>query len=562
MIEEDPLAALRSEDVAAKIGSVVEAEELNVIDDVLSDFLSSGVGFASTSSELTAQWHRAVALLLSCVMEAPGGGAMLSEGGVYHGCWLESTGTISTEILSRFCPASARSTFDIYPRFQRKDGLLPYKVTADGPSYRQIQMVTPLARSVWNHFRLNGRDKSFLDRQYRSLRAYDDWLSTYRDTRGSGGVEAFCTFDTGHDLSPRFWHVPDTAFMEDATRFDPDSPVLPFIAPDLTAYVYCSRRYLSLMAEELGTSEVDWGARASDTLTALRRECYDADEEMYYDRDRNGRLVKVQSDLLLRVLACEVGDERSFARSLDRYLLNTRKFFARYPLTSIALDDPRFDPHQEYNSWGGTTNFLTLLRTPHAFEHHGHFTELTWILQPSIAALTKATRFGQNISPWTGEEGFTSVYSPALLSLVDFVERLSGILPRPDGTVWFTGLTPSEVGAAGGVSTAYRREVGGRSFEFAVERPDRNGNGRARMLRDGTEQVVFPRGLRLVTDSEGAPVELVGVTSREVEGEVRWRGQAQQIRLSGNRRARFEGERVVELGGSERGPDVVLPSYS
>jgi len=94
---------------------------------------------------------------------------------------------------------------------------------------------------------------------------------------------------------------------------------------------------------------------------------------MFYDCDAIGNLVRVQSDVLLRVLACEIGDGVFFESALRRYLLNTRKFFARYPLTSLALDDPRFDRDFTRNSWGGPPNFLSLIRAPHAFEHHGRF---------------------------------------------------------------------------------------------------------------------------------------------------------------------------------------------
>ena len=66
----------------------------------------------------------------------------------------------------------------------------------------------------------------------------------------------------------------------------------------------------------------------------------DAEDAFFYDRDKLGRLVKVQSDVLLRVLASEIGDDAFFDATLERYILNTRKFFAKYPFTSIALDDP------------------------------------------------------------------------------------------------------------------------------------------------------------------------------------------------------------------------------
>src|SRR5690606_24885656 len=126
-------------------------------------------------------------------------------------------------------------------------------------------------------------------------------------------------------------------------RFDPDNPLLPYIAPDLTANVACQRNYLSQMAEALGLQE-DWREKAAQSRAALFEHCFDPDDAFFYDRDRHNRFVRVQSDVLLRVLACEIGDGELFREALDRYLLNTRKFFAKFPLTSIALDDPRFDP--------------------------------------------------------------------------------------------------------------------------------------------------------------------------------------------------------------------------
>src|SRR5690606_17431326 len=159
---------------------------------------------------------------------------VLNEGGVYDGCWLESTGTINTDVLARFAPDIATDTLLQFAELQREDGMLPYKVTPDGPGFSQIQIVTPLARVVWRHHQRTG-DDALLRTMYDAMVRYDAWLARYRDTRGSGGVEAFCAFDTGHDLSPRFWFAPDRAFRADARQVDPGSATMPYIAPDLTA---------------------------------------------------------------------------------------------------------------------------------------------------------------------------------------------------------------------------------------------------------------------------------------------------------------------------------------
>src|SRR4029079_9183171 len=142
---------------------------------------------------------------------------------------------------------------------------------------------------------------------------------------------------------------------------------------------------------------------------ALWAQCFDDEDAFFYDRDRTGSPVRVQSDVMLRVLACEVGDDEFFARSLERYHMNTGKFLSHYGFTSLALDDPRFDHDYTRNSWGGPVNFLSLLRAPHAFDHNGGPAELALTTMPVLAAMANADRFPQCLDPWTGTAGYTEV---------------------------------------------------------------------------------------------------------------------------------------------------------
>ena len=482
---------------------------------VVREFAASDVAFVTSNRALQQRYYDAVSELFACIKPMAGLSPILQEGGVYFGCWLESTGTINAELLSRFIPSVSQSTYSSFARFQREDGLFPYKITADGPVFSQIQLVTPLARCVWNHYALNGRDKNFLAAMYRAMAAYDAWIARYRDTRGSGAVEAFCAFDTGHDLSARFWHIPDSPAGNDPTAYRADNPLLPLIAPDLTANMVCQRFYLARIAEELGEDGAPWREKAEASLKALFEQCYDQADGFFYDRDRNGRMVKVQSDVLLRVLACEVGDDAFFAEALRRYLLNTRKFFAKYPFTSLALDDPRFDPAFDYNSWCGPSNFLSLIRAPHAFEYHGRHVELTWVLYPILSSLSHSTRFSQTVHPFTGRDGFTETYSPSILCMLDFVERLCGILPRADGTLWFTGLVPYQIEHRDAAhETAYRRRVDGDLFELV------NTTERSTAYRNGEWLYDAPKGVRLVTTRNGDIKSLIGMSVEPVNGVV------------------------------------------
>lgn len=474
-----------------------------------------GVRMAAIGGGLEDAFHRAFRELTEYCISP-----VLQEGGVYRGTWLESTGSISAEVLSRFLPSVARDTFLLFAGY---DGLLPYKVTDAGPAFRQIQMVTPLARSVWHHYLLTGADRSFLRFMYDALARNDNWLVRHRDTRSTGCVEAFCAFDTGHDNSPRFWHIPDTTFEEDPARYDRGNPLLPLLAPDLTANVACQRRYLALIAAELGEDPAPWEHAAALSETALFEHCYDETDGMFYDRDANGNLIRVQSDVLLRVLACEVGDGAFFESALRRYLLNSRKFFARFPFTSLALDDPRFDHDFTRNSWGGPANFLSLLRAPHAFEHHGRFVELTWAQMPVLTAVCRMTRFPQTYSPWTGEQGYTERYSPAMLWTIDTVERLCGILPRPDGEIWFTGLLPQGVCAI-----AYARTIDGTDYESVTTRDG------VIVYRDRQELARFPCGWRMTTAPGGQILTVVGMSARPATGTLVAQGISIEMTVAGN----------------------------
>ncbi|PYY26588.1 MGH1-like glycoside hydrolase domain-containing protein [Paenibacillus illinoisensis] len=520
---------------------------------ILLEWQESGVRFAASGGGLEQAYYAAIEKLLACIVPMRSGDPVLQEGGIYLGCWLESTGTINAELLSRLLPFVSRATYLSFAAHQREDGLLPYKLTENGPSFRQIQLVTPLARSVWNHYQLHGKDRSFLSTMYTAMTRYDEWITQHRDTRGTGCVEAFSTFDTGHDLSPRFWHVPDTPYQNDPGAYHPDSPILPFLAPDLTANIYCQRKYLSRMAEELGESVSEWKAKAEFSLDRLFRYCYDKEDLFFYDRDRNDKFVRVQSDVLLRVMACEVGDQHLFDQLLQRYLLNTSKFFARYPFTSLAMDDPRFDPSSTYNSWGGPSNFLSLIRAPHAFEHHHRYVELTWVLNPILAALSRAKRFAQTLSPWTGEEGFTDTYSPAILCLLDFVERLCGIMPVGSDQLWFTGLLPPAMdhGEEVAGSTAYSRTVDGQPFEL-VNTPDQ-----MVVYRKGSIHIQAPSGIRVITDRDGRLESIIGMSVRTIEGELTYQGKSLPIQIKGNEMQCFTGDGLQTV----RDIGMIYPRY-
>ncbi|MGL3149535.1 MGH1-like glycoside hydrolase domain-containing protein [Microbacterium sp. A82] len=510
---------------------------------------ASGVRFVAVGGPLEQRWHDALAELDRCIRSIDGP-PVLNEGGVYDGCWLESTGTINVEVLDRFAPGIGTDTLLQFAAHQRVDGMIPYKVTPAGPGFSQIQIVTPLARVVWRHYQRTG-DRQFLQVMYAAMARYDAWLARYRDTAETGAVEAFCAFDTGHDLSPRFWFAPDRAFGADARYVDPAATAVPYIAPDLTANVACQRVYLGAIADELGEDGAPWRERAEASLDALWAQCFDEDDGLFYDRDRSGMPVRIASDVLLRVLACEVGDEPFFADALRRHLMNTRKFLAHYGFTTIAMDDPRFDHDASRNSWGGPVNMLAQLRAPEAFERHGHVAELALTAQPLLAALVAADRFPQCVDPWSGDAGYTEVYSPSILWFLDALERHSGVLERADGTLWFSGLAPTrlERGTAA-EAIGHARTVGSVAWELVAD------DELVQVYRDGQPEFSFPRGWRVETDAAGEVVAVVGLAAQPVAGVLVLAGAELAMTIAPNERVTIVDQHEADRAAVEFIPPV------
>lgn len=502
------------------------------------ELVDAGVAFTTVGGPLERRWRQAVTTLADCLRVVDGEQVLL-EGGGYDGTWLESTATAATDVLDRFAPSVVRATHLLLARHARTDGLLPYKVTAQGPAFTQIQMVTPLARGVWHHYLRTG-DRDYLATMHAAAAAHDAWLARHRDTRGTGGVEAFCTFDTGHDLSPRFWGVPDRCLHGDAARYDDDVASLPFVAPDLTANVACQRRYLALSAAELGEDPEPWSRAAEASTEALLAQCFDPDAVAFYDRTADGALLRLDSDVLLRVLACEIGDAALAEAALGRHLLNRRRFLAAAGLTSVAMDDPRFDGDHTRNSWAGPVNMLTMLRAPAAFDHHGHVAELLAVERPLLGAMAGHDRFPQCLDPASGAPGFADAYAPAVLWLLDAVERTCGVLERPDGETWLTAVPPTRLdGGHAAAASGYARTVRGVRHELVAD------DTVAEVHRQGQPWLTFPRGWRVVLDGDGEPSAVVGVAPRAVTGRLRGAGVDVELTVEPNQRVVLAtGERV------------------
>jgi hypothetical protein len=396
------------------------------------------------NDEWKKMWDAALATLAGNVKVMPRfDKPVLQEGSVYRGTWQECGPheSLAYAQLADFVqPAEgkpspleiAKNTHRAFFSLQREDGQLPANVKVGGIDWMMIQMVIPIAATAWDLVQISN-DEEFLSEAYNSCSRWDAWLRKYRDTRGTGLVEAFCTWDTGQDNSPRWTGVSEACPDGDAKRC-PVGQTVPRLCPDLSATVFGGRVALSAMATALGkkAEAQKWTDDAEHIRTLILEKLWCEEDASFYDVDRDGKFVRIRSVANCRVLGehvlrTTVSRERKIFHALwDRQMHNSRAYWTPYPFPSIAWDDPKFVRPIPRNSWGGASQALTALRTLRWMKYYDKAAEERVVMERWCEAVLRAGAFYQQMDPQTGD--FTKPdpggYSPCALAFLHFAKGL------------------------------------------------------------------------------------------------------------------------------------------
>ncbi len=419
---------------------------------------------------------------------------VLLEGATYAGVWLECA-PLEGLAYAPLAFDTAVANHEVFFDLQREDGYLPCNVKKDRLGTGQIQMVVPIAATAWELYRQRP-NAAFLEKTYTACSRWDDWLMRYRNTRSTGLCEAFCTYDTGHDNSPRFAGKSRQCPNADARVCPPDDG-LPYLAPDLSSTVYGGRIALAAMAHEMNRAadESRWLEAAATIRGKIVDRLYDAQDGAFYDIDSHDKFVRIRGDVITRVMGEHVVDRPLFEEVWRRQLGNPAAFWRAYPFPSIAADDPAFVRPIPRNSWGGASQGLTALRAPRWMEHYGKYAELAHLMTQWVRAVAASGDFLQQMDPDTGE--FTKdrgSYSPAALAYFEFTWRLYGVRPAGEFLEWNCRL-PEGAASVRAAWGAARLETNREGSTLAV-------GGKSVGRLKGTA--------RVVTTLAGRPVRFVG----------------------------------------------------
>ncbi len=223
---------------------------------------------------------------------------------------------------------------------QREDGMIPDAIHDEGTvtslDYPVVADVTKPPLIAWASYKLYEMDgdREFLDEIYEPIVRWNNWWFEHNDTDGNSLCEYQHPYSSGLDDSP-LW--------DDG---------MPVEAPDLNTYLYLQQESLAKIAAAIGNEEDAemWRGRAEAMAQRLVEQAWDEESGLFWART-NGARVNVRTPFSLFPLITGQMPARITDR-LVAHLTDESQFWTRYPVPSVAMNDPKYTPGK---MWRGPT---------------------------------------------------------------------------------------------------------------------------------------------------------------------------------------------------------------
>ena len=325
-------------------------------------------------------------------------------------------------------PGIAYIGLENFWRAQRPDGAIPGCVRF-GPEPSTMGMQPPIIGLVLQLLKGNPGWPRRLAPIYTALLRHARWhLSRKRDTDQDGLAEYHHCFDGPADQSQRW----------DSQKFDPAKVIdqlRPTESVDMNVWLSLLWQVLSKMAAQLGDQRAaaDHARRAQRTIDLIERLMWDERDGFYYDIDgRSHRKIRVKTPYGLMPLLSPLIQPDRVERLVREHLFNPREFWCRYPLPSVSLDHPTFDPVDMFRgpTWVNQ-NWLVV----EGLERQGYHREAVRLARRTIDLVgpryragrrVRSPRFWEWYHPHTGEPLGNPQYSWSAGLAVDLILRFLG----------------------------------------------------------------------------------------------------------------------------------------
>jgi hypothetical protein len=223
---------------------------------------------------------------------------------------------------------------------QRADGMIPDAVHDEGivthlthPIEADVTKPPLVAWAAWKLFEAQP-NREFLDEIYEPLVRCNRWWLENNDLDGNGLCEYQHPFSSGLDDSP-LW-----------------DKGMPVESPDLNSYLCLEEDALAKIARVIGVEHdaQGWSLLAETTARRMIEQSWDARAGLFWARRNRTPITTRTPFSLFPLITGRMPPE--ITSHLVRQLTDPEQFWSRYPVPTVAMNDPKYNPNQ---MWRGPT---------------------------------------------------------------------------------------------------------------------------------------------------------------------------------------------------------------
>ncbi|MCS7146131.1 MAG: trehalase family glycosidase, partial [Aigarchaeota archaeon] len=260
-------------------------------------------------------------------------------------------------VLSKYSVDMAKEELQNLFNAQKEDGRIPHEIFLSKEfcqlfwnvdDYAPWTTQPPVLALAVEKIMESGGDKEFIERAYHALSRYDKWFRSQRDMDGDQLMAYVDFLESGWDNSVR-WDEPQRLFSENPEKYRKiygQIRMAPVEAVDLNCLIYLQRKTLSKIAEQIGLNNEaeEYRLLAETTAERIRQFMWDEEVGLYFDiYEEDHKMIKVKTPAAFLTLYAGIAT-RQQAENLVEHLFNPKEFWTTFPIPTVSVDDPNYDP--------------------------------------------------------------------------------------------------------------------------------------------------------------------------------------------------------------------------
>ncbi|OGE87817.1 MAG: hypothetical protein A3J07_03850 [Candidatus Doudnabacteria bacterium RIFCSPLOWO2_02_FULL_49_13] len=331
-------------------------------------------------------------------------------------------------ILSYFNPEDAKKEILALVSKQFENGMIPHMIYwqkgdvinlnwgKDGTS--SITQPPMLAYAVWEIFKKD-HDKKFLEVMYPHLYHFYNYLLTDRDPRKNYLIGIINPDESGEDNSPRFdipLGLPPQHTLDENTKrrykLIDENLTCNFDAPfcmknffwvkdvPFNAIFVENLRVLVLIADQLGLKDdaLNFQQQQLEVTKAMREKMFE-DGLFWSTYGEDYKKIKVVTWAIFIPLFAKILSQEEAVDLVNNHLLNPDEFWCEFPIPTVALNEPSFDPE---GFWRGPTWIAVNWFIFKGLLNYGLTEPAEKIMRTSIELITQSG-FREQFNPLNGK---------------------------------------------------------------------------------------------------------------------------------------------------------------